>query len=148
MRNDEKTDSIRHEYQRHGASTQQMASKAYEITEDMFRDGSMTRLVGEYEDEKAADAATRLRKQREASERVLSQILNATADIKRMAEKVIVTDKNMVESINAYTEVLQRTSAIVGDAMTENIWLKTIETASYGMWRAIMGPKSDESKRR
>jgi len=142
------TDVIQQEYQRRGATVQQLTSKTYDITEEMFQDGSMARLVGEYEDEKAAKAAMMLRKEREASERTLSQIKEATVEVKKKADKLTVTDKTLIESLNMYSEILQRTKDTVGDDMTEQTWIKAIDAASYGMWRAIMGPKFDEGRRR
>ena len=37
---------------------------------------------------------------------------------------------------------------IEGFSQTEAIWIKTIDAASYGMWRAIMGPKFEDKARR
>lgn len=44
-------------------------------------------------------------------------------------------------AIDIYRSILSVTKEVVGDELTEGIWIKAIEEAGYAMWRSIMGPK-------
>ena len=60
---------------------------------------------------------------------------------------VIVNDEKLVDALNLYRAVLSETKQVFGDEkMTEAVIIQAIEAASYGMWRAIMGGKFDESE--
>lgn len=58
-------------------------------------------------------------------------------------DSVTVKDPGIMDAINAYTLILTRTKQVLGDeALTEAVLVQLLETASYGLWRSIMGPKS------
>lgn len=59
--------------------------------------------------------------------------------------KEIVTDSKLLDTLNFYTALLSRTQAVFGaEKMTEPVIVKLLETASYGIWRSIMGGKFDD----
>ena len=59
--------------------------------------------------------------------------------------KEIVTDPKLLDTLNFYTALLLRTQAVFGaEKMTEPVIVKLLETASYGIWRSIMGGKFDD----
>lgn len=62
-------------------------------------------------------------------------------------EAATVTDKRILEAINAYTMVLARTKEVVGDEMTEVAWAKAIEAASFCAWRTGSNPKQYDQRR-
>jgi hypothetical protein len=62
---------------------------------------------------------------------------------KKMADGTI-RDEKLIDTLNFYTEVLKRTKEIFGEEnLTEAVMVKLLETASYGVWRFIMGPKGE-----
>ena len=64
------------------------------------------------------------------------------------ADKLTLTDSTLLNAINTYTLILSRTKEILGEeALTEAVIIQLLETASYGLWRSIMGPKGDNDKR-
>lgn len=57
-------------------------------------------------------------------------------------DEIKICDSNIRDAVNAYTLILSRTKQVLGDdAMTEAVTIQLLETASYGLWRSIMGPK-------
>ncbi len=73
------------------------------------------------------------------AERAVELVTEVTKQLDESSESI--KDKATIDGVNAYSLILTRTKGIVGEDMTEAIWIKTIEAASYGMWRSIMGPK-------
>lgn len=162
--------TLRQELEGMGATPAQLKSKVVDMAEQVIAEGAVEGLtearreVERLEREignasrkmvtvtSAANEATAkgasLRRDIEVAHRVMAQIRDATDDCKETAAKVTLTDETLIQSVNMYREVLSSTKDAVGDQMTEQIWIKAIEAASYGMWRAIMGPKFEEKEER
>lgn len=78
----------------------------------------------------------------------LLRIINEANDrLQDSAASVIVTDKKTLEAINAYTMVLVRTKEVVGEEMTDDVWVKAIEAASFCAWRTGSNSKQYDQRR-
>lgn len=59
-----------------------------------------------------------------------------------LASQEIISDPSVIDGLLAYRKMLEITCDVFGEeSMTEEVICKTIEAASYGMWRSVMGPK-------
>lgn len=138
-----------------GASDQMINSRTFQMAQEVIADGAVdgldeARLVAQRVERattraestfNAIDAATR------ESTNLLHTMNEAIGELERSVEEVTIKDKKTCEAVNAYTLVLMRTKDAVGtDCMTERIWEKAIEAASYCAWRSIMGPKAPDQK--
>ena len=110
-------DALKKELDRKGASSAQKNSTVVRMIAELIDDG---RIDG-------------LEDPREAAERLWWLVENAT--------DYSISDRQSREGVNGYSTIRERTKAIVDSDMTEVIWIKTIEAASYAAWRSIMGPK-------
>lgn len=64
---------------------------------------------------------------------------------KKMAGGTI-RDEKLIDALNLYTAILRNTKEIFGEEnLTEAVMVKLLETASYGVWRSIMGPKGEKN---
>lgn len=58
-----------------------------------------------------------------------------------------IDDQNIANGLALYKGILKSTVEIIGEEkMTETAICQLIETAGYGVWRAIMGSKGTEPK--
>lgn len=90
-----------------------------------------------------------LNKASETAWSMLRAVNEASDRLQDSAENVIVSDKKTLEAINAYTMVLVRTKEVVGNEdMTDNVWEKAIEAASYCAWRTGTAQKQYDQQRR
>ena len=110
-------DALRKELDRKGASSTQKNSSTVRMIAELIDDG---RIDG-------------LEDPREAAKRLWWLVERAT--------DCSIKDERSREGVNVYSTVLERTKDVVGTDMTEAIWIKTIEAASYAAWRSIMGQK-------
>lgn len=162
--------TLRDELEGMGATPTQLKSKVVEMAEQVIAEGAVDGLAqarGEVEmlereiegvtkkmltvssaANRASDEGERLRKNINEAHRVMAQLKNATEGFADAAARLALTDETLVQSVYMYREVLNTTEDVIGDQMTEQIWIKAIEAASYGMWRAIMGPKFEEKEER
>lgn len=120
------------------------SSQAYRAIQRAFQTEAIYDETLGYEESESKRVSRELAKQRREAEQTLESLKTAKAKAKDQIQAYGIHDANLVQAVNMYDEVLQRTRDAVQDDMTEAIWLKTIEAASYGMWRAIMGPKFEE----
>lgn len=137
-----------------GATDAQLNSKVFAMAEQAVADGSVDGLS---DARKSVDALT---SRIDASERRFRSTCdsaqskaNVLSGLIKQAQEVIeplgdnldtvkVSDQNLRDAVNAYTLILSRTKQVLGDdAMTEAVIIQLLETASYGLWRSIMGPK-------
>ena len=161
---------LRSELSRRGATTTQLNASVVDLAEQAIADGAVDemktaqeaakRLIAtirsessslsswKYDSESAKRSAAFLKSQTTEANRVYAQLCEQVSKAKTVSDETALSDNTLRQSVYMYDEVLHRTKDVVGEDMTEAIWLKTIEAASYGMWRAIMGPKFDEGKRR
>ena len=130
--------------ERNGLTVSGKSSQAYAAVRKAFDSGDVYDEILGYEDSMAKRTASGLYTQRVEAEHVLSELKEAEKKAKDQIEAYGIKDTDLVQAVNVYAEVLGRTKDIVAEDMTEEIWLKTIEAASYGMWRSIMGPKFDD----
>lgn len=137
-----------------GATDAQLNSKVFAMAERAVADGSVDGLS---DARKSVDALT---SRIDASEKRFRYTCDSAqsaagilSDLIKQAQEVIeplsdnldtvrVSDQNLRDAVNAYTLILSRTKQVLGDdAMTEAVIIQLLETASYGLWRSIMGPK-------
>ncbi len=63
-------------------------------------------------------------------------------------DSITIKDAALLDAVNVYTLILDRTKQVLGeDALTEAVVVQLLETASYGLWRSIMGPKDSNDRR-
>lgn len=130
-------------------------SKTFAMARDAIADGAVDGVSDAAAiAQQAADAARKagdtLLLLSEASDdaySILRAVTNAKESLAEQAAQLSVTvkDKSTLEAINAFTMVLLRTKEVVGEeAMTEAVWEKAIEAASYCAWRTGSGPKQTQ----
>lgn len=137
-----------------GADANQLNSKIFAMAEQAVADGSADGLSD------ARKSVDDLTSRIDASEKRFRSTCdsaqveaNILSGLIKQAQEVIeplgenldtvkVSDQNLRDAVNAYTLILSRTKQVLGDdAMTEAVIVQLLETASYGLWRSIMGPK-------
>ena len=137
-----------------GATSSQLNSSTFAMAEQAIADDAVDGL------HEARERINRLTAKIDTSERQLNSTCNSAqtkanklSDLIKQAQEVIeplgdnldtvkVSDQNLRDAVNAYTLILSRTKQVLGDdAMTEAVTIQLLETASYGLWRSIMGPK-------
>lgn len=136
-----------------GLTPQQANAKAVDMLERLLAEnkGIETEMVNEY----LSKTVSRLKE----TELLLNQRNYELCSLKKAmeeidkkvslytvsAEKEIVNDPKMLDTLNFYTALLKRTQDVFGaEKMTEAVIIQLLETASYGIWRSIMGAKYDE----
>ena len=137
----------------HGLTQQQASAKAVDVLEQILAEnkGIETEMVNEYLSKITSDlkGAQLLLNQRNHE---LYSLKNAMEEIDKKvslytasAEKEIVNDPKMLDTLNFYSALLKRTQDVFGaEKMTEAVIIQLLETASYGIWRSIMGAKYEE----
>lgn len=162
--------TLRAELKKRGANSSQLSSAVTKMAEEAIAAGaidemgtaqdSANRLINTIEREQrkledwrhdnqaSMENARMLRGVVNTANDTLRELRSAVMNARTVAASSALSDNTLQQSVYMYDEILQRTKSIVGDDMTEDIWLKTIEAASYGMWRAIMGPKFEEKSPR
>lgn len=139
-----------------GATDQMINSRTFRMAQEAIADGSVDGLDEARVIEKRMEQATAyaesllnaIGSRQDESNRLLLTMDAAIEELQRDVEQVALTDKKTAEAVNAYTMVLMRTKQVVGpEGMTESIWEKAIEAASYCAWRSIMGPKALKQER-
>lgn len=136
-----------------GLTPQQASAKAVDVLEQILAEnkGIETEMVNEY----LSKITSRLKEtQLLLNQRnyELCSLKNAMEEIDKKvslytvsAEKEIVNDPKMLDTLNFYTALLKRTQDVFGaEKMTEAVIIQLLETASYGIWRSIMGAKYEE----
>lgn len=158
--------TLREELKKRGANSSQLSSAVTKMAEEAIAAGaidemgtaqeSANRLINTIEREQrkledwrhdnqaSMENARMLRGEVNRANDALRELRSAAMNARTVAASSALSDNTLKQSVYMYDEILQRTKSVVGDDMTEDIWLKTIEAASYGMWRAIMGPKFEE----
>lgn len=155
--------TLRAELKKRGANSSQLSSAVTKMAEEAIAAGaidemgtaqeSANRLINTIEREQreledwrhdnqaSMENARMLRGEVNRANDTLRELRSAVINARTVAASSALSDNTLQQSVYMYDEILQRTKSVVGDDMTEDIWLKTIEAASYGMWRAVMGPK-------
>lgn len=65
------------------------------------------------------------------------------------AESMVIQDVAVKDGVVAFRRVLESVSEVFGyEKLSDAVICSAIEAASYGMWRAVMGPKDGTPKRR
>lgn len=141
-------DAIDRLLMKHGLTESGKTSQAYRAIRESFTSGDVYDHALGQEESESKRVAAELHKQRTEAEKTLHELKNAESKAKDKIRSYGIRDVSTIEAINLYSEILERTKEIVGDGMTEEIWLKVIEAGSYGMWRTIMGPKFEDKARR
>lgn len=156
-------ETLRAELKKRGANSSQLSSAVTKMAEEAIAAGaidemgtaqdSANRLINTIEREQrkledwrhdnqaSMENARMLRGVVNTANDTLRELRSAVMNARTVAASSALSDNTLQQSVYMYDEILQRTKSVVGDDMTEDIWLKTIEAASYGMWRAVMGPK-------
>ena len=155
--------TLREELKKRGANSSQLSSAVTKMAEEAIAAGaidemgtaqeSANRLINTIEREQrkledwqcdnqaSMENARMLRGAVNRANDTLRELRSAVINARTVAASSALSDNTLQQSVYMYDEILQRTKSVVGDDMTEDIWLKTIEAASYAAWRSIMGPK-------
>jgi hypothetical protein len=141
---------LRSELLARGLTPQQANSKAVEAVESILAKNSgvgfdtVSKMVEETE-KKADKIGVRMGNvmvHLENYERRINKLESKVTAYEEGVSKEIVTDPKLLDTLNFYTALLSRTQAVFGaEKMTEPVIIKLLETASYGIWRSIMGGK-------
>jgi len=140
-----------------GATGAMLDSKTFKMAKEAVAEGAVDGIADAAEIARKADEAAtniqrvlaQLNKASEAAWSMLRAVNEASDRLQDSAENVIVSDKKTLEAINAYTMVLVRTKEVVGNEdMTDNVWEKAIEAASYCAWRTGTAQKQYDQQRR
>lgn len=144
-----------------GATDAQLNSKVFAMAEQAVADGSVDGLSDVRKSVKMLEGrvndandsiSSRILSARSASqhlESIVKDAREAIGDLSGAVDEVHVGDETIRDAVNAYTLILTRTKQVLGeDAMTEAVICQLLETASYGLWRSIMGPKEQPSSRK
>lgn len=74
-----------------------------------------------------------------------SDAVNEYAKYAESLKECAITNPNTRDALNLYTAILTTTKDIFGEEkLTEQVMIKLLETASYGIWRSIMGSKNGD----
>lgn len=57
-------------------------------------------------------------------------------------KRIIIRDEKLAQAVSVYEDILLATKDVVGDDMTEGIWLKTIERANEIMIKSMIAQNS------
>lgn len=158
--------TLREELVKRGATTSQLNAAAVEMAEQAIAEGAVDemktadnlakRLIGtiesesrklrdwQYDSEQAKKSASMLNSAVTNANEAIVKLNRGINAARSVSDQMALSDNTLRQSVFMYDEILHRTKDVVGKDITEAIWLKTIEAASYGMWRAIMGPKFEE----
>lgn len=138
-----------------GATGSMLDSKTFKMAKEAVAEGAVDGIadaaqIAKEADEAAANIQRTLTQLSKASDNAWSllRIINEANDrLQDSAVSVIVTDKKTLEAINAYTMVLVRTKEVVGEEMTDDVWVKAIEAASFCAWRTGSNSKQYDQRR-
>lgn len=146
---------LKDELRKRGLTEQQINSKAVETTEAVLAEkqgveiDTLRKLVKSLElqvrmeSNLSNDREYRLKKMMND----IDQVENKVSRYVENVEKTIVNDPKLCDALNFYSALLTRTQEVFGaENMTEAVIVKTLETASYSVWRGIMGAKYNESE--
>ena len=124
-----------------GATGAMLDSKTFRMAKEAIAERAVDGIAD------AAEIAERADQSATSIQRTLTPVNEATDRLRENAASVVVTDPKTLEAINAYTMVLTRTKEVVGEGcMTDSVWEKAIEAASYCAWRTNAGQKYDQRK--
>lgn len=145
-----------------GLTDQQLTAKAVTVMEQMLAEdccGVTTVETAKALVEEVKEAQRSIKHDISYANRGIESLSNYIKQfenrIARMDEKVsayeeskkaeIIDDEKLLDTLNFYTALLQRTQNVFGaEKMTETVIVQLLETASYGVWRSIMGGKFPE----
>ena len=143
-----------------GATDQQVDSKIFHMVEQAIADNAVDGLADARKSvvdlqSKLDNASSGLDSSISRAMGLYSQLNHTIAEAKEArgelsasVDDVRINDEALRDAINAYTMILSRTKDVLGDdAMTEPVIIQLLETASYGLWRSIMGPKEQPKQR-
>lgn len=145
--------NLRSELKRYGLTDQQMNVKAVSCMEDIILKKSdavdqmaFDRLNEEVK--KSADMLKKLEYTLAKNQEIMNCADNAVNEYAKYAESLkecAITNPNTRDALNLYTAILTTTKDIFGEEkLTEQVMIKLLETASYGIWRSIMGSKNGD----
>lgn len=141
---------LRMELKRYGLTDQQLNSKAVVCMEDIItrKNDAVDQMAFDKLNEQVRKSTEILAK----SEAMMKRADNAINEYAKYAESLkecAITNPNTRDALNLYTAILSTTKDIFGEEkLTEAVMVKLLETASYGIWRSIMGSKYDDGKSR
>ena len=138
-----------------GATGAMLDSKTFKMAKEVIAEGAVDGIaeaaaIAQQADEAATNAQRAIVSIRDATSEAHSVLraVNAASDLLgEKASKVTVTDKKTLEAINAYTTVLARTKEVVGaEGMTDGVWQRAIEAASYCAWRTASKQQTQQQR--
>lgn len=146
---------LRKELKKYGLTETQMNAKAVSCMEDIVINNSnaIDKMAFDRLNSEVAKSAEVLKKINESAARnedMMNRAEKAVREYKNYADSLknnAILNPDTRDALNLYTSMLTATKEIFGEEnLTENVMIKLLETASYGMWRSIMGSKNGDSK--
>lgn len=148
---------IRQELAQRGANKQQLNTSTVAMMEDIIAEnngevptgatGKADRLIAALE-----GAERNVRNLNSSFEDHLEEARDLVTKLNAASEnaKTLVLDKDDdIEAVKVFSAVLEVVKEKVPEeALTENVWICGIQSASFAAWRSIMGPKDLNDKRR
>jgi len=147
---------LRTELKRYGLTDQQLNSKAVSCMEDIIikKNDAVDQMAFERLNEevkKSADMLKKIEYMVAKNQEIMNCADNAVNEYKKYADSLknqAILNPNTRDALNLYTAILSTTKDIFGEEnLTEQVMIKLLETASYGMWRSIMGGKFDDGSK-
>lgn len=136
--------NLRSELKKYGLTDQQMNVKAVSCMEDIILkdNAAIDKMAFERLSEQVRKSAAILAE----NQAIMKRADNAVNEYAKYAEslkKCAIINPNTRDALNLYTAILSTTKDIFGEEnLTEAVMVKLLETASYGIWRTIMGSKN------
>lgn len=135
----------------HGATEQQTKSKAVSMIVDGMTDEEITTsATARAEMNKLQRQSEKLTAKIDSIEERYSHVSEMLEEAELYAAENTISNPGVLDGVNAYKRMLEAVRDVFGHSnMSEAVICASIEAASYGCWRSIMGPKTEgEAKRR
>lgn len=135
-----------------GATEQQLNAKVVNMVEEAMTDDAVTSsatakamVAGLVKSVERADAkADALARGVGRLEDRYGKVLALLEEAERDARGAVIHSEQVKDGVLAFRKVLEAVRETFGeDRMSDAVMCAAIEAASYGMWRAVMGPKDN-----
>lgn len=147
----------------HGATAQQLESRAVKILEDaamneeVSRSETVRETVENLERRVSSASSTAYHSKQIAEavdariETIRKKVAEIEGGVKKQVASTCISSRDVLDGLIAYERMLQVTVEVFGTQgrdLSDEVICKAIDAASYGMWRSVMGPKSLETDNR
>jgi hypothetical protein len=143
-------DDLRSKLRDLGANEQQLNSKIVDMIENSwFDDEAMKSATVKEQIADIVKKGDKLQRKMDTIERRTTEYENNLRLANQSIAEHVITDKSTIDGILTYRKMLEATVDVFGaEKMTDEVICKAVESASYGMWRSIMGSKDNNYRSR